>query len=256
MRYKKKLYPGNHKPLITKELFNQVQEKLKKNSIRNKKIKHEFPFRGYLTCGECGCSITAQVQKGHTYYNCTKSKGNCSQGYIREEELESQIAEILEKIELDQELVDFMIKAAAEMKQEEIRTKEEIRKSLSESLERIKTKEKRLLDSFLDGHVAASVYKEKASELEDERVTIQLQLRNEDQSGAKIFELMENVLNTAKAARRAFIAGDYENKRRILEIISSNLILKDRQIACYQLKEPFSMMANWPKEADIEVMWR
>lgn len=255
MKYKEKLYTGNHKPLITKDLFNQVQATLKKNSIRNKKIKHTFPFRGYLTCGECGCSITAQVQKGHNYYNCTKSRGNCSQPYIREEELETQIAAVLETIELDQELVDFMIRAAKEMKQEEINFKEVIEKNLTGSLNKIKIKEKRLLDSFLEGHIQPDIYKEKASELEDERVTIELELRNENNSEAKIFEQMENVLNMANAARQAFIAGDYENKRRILEIVSSNLILNDRQITSYQLKEPFSMIANWPKEADIDLMW-
>ena len=52
---------------------------------------------GLLHCGECGCMITAEVQKGHTYYRCTKKKGVCSQGYIREEALIPQLDELFRK---------------------------------------------------------------------------------------------------------------------------------------------------------------
>lgn len=254
--YKGKIYPGNHKPLIKKGLFDQVQKQLSKNSTRNKEIKRSFPFRGYLTCGVCGCKITAQVQKGHNYYNCTRSRGNCNQPYIREEPLEKEIIRVLEEIEVDQETVELMISAIEEMRRKEKDNREAVNQGLEEALKKVKVKEKRLLDSFLEGHIPTELFSDKAKELESDRSVIELQISGIKVSDNDIFELMESVLNTAKSARKAFIDGDYENKRKILEIVSSNLILKDRRIISYQLKEPFDMISKWPKESDIELMWR
>ena len=42
-----------------------------------------FAFLGLLHCAECGAMITAKIQKGHTYYHCTKRKEPCSQPYVR-----------------------------------------------------------------------------------------------------------------------------------------------------------------------------
>lgn len=59
-----------------------------------------FPLVGLLRCGECGCSITAEKQKGHTYYRCTKKRGACSQPYVREELLADDLRAIARKFVL------------------------------------------------------------------------------------------------------------------------------------------------------------
>ncbi len=255
MRYKEQVYSGNHKPLIDKQIFDTVQRRLTRSTPTNKAKKRAFAYRGFMTCGECGCSITAQVQKGHTYYNCTKSKGDCSQPFVREEELEGQIASILEEIELDQELVDIMLKATKETKQEEVEARASAKKSLTASIERIQEKEQRLLDAFLEGNVAADTYKTKAADLSEQRVNLELRINQNQGNDEQIFELMEQVLRTAQAARKGFIDGDCEGQRGVLERVSSNLVLNNREIVSYQLKEPFAMMAGWPKNPDLELMW-
>ena len=43
---------------------------------------------GLLTCGRCGCTMTADRKKGkYTYYRCTGFHGRCGNAYIREERL-------------------------------------------------------------------------------------------------------------------------------------------------------------------------
>jgi len=77
MRYSWKIFEGKHKPLISKKLFDKVQETLKQQG-RIKEIKnHYFPFASLMKCGFCGCVITAEIQKGHNYYRCTKKKVPC-----------------------------------------------------------------------------------------------------------------------------------------------------------------------------------
>ena len=57
-----KVYEGRHDPIISKALFDKVQEVL---AIRNhhwakaEAQNHVFkPFNGLLRCGECGMRIT------------------------------------------------------------------------------------------------------------------------------------------------------------------------------------------------------
>ena len=54
-----------------------------------------------MRCASCGCSITAEQQKGHHYYRCTKKKGFCQEKhYLREEKLIEQIKDYLQKVSL------------------------------------------------------------------------------------------------------------------------------------------------------------
>lgn len=85
------LYQGSHEPLISRELFERVQQVMARHGHAHTKRKHLFPFIGLLRCGECGCAITAELQKGHHYYRCSKKKRPCSQRYLREEALAAQL---------------------------------------------------------------------------------------------------------------------------------------------------------------------
>ena len=108
-RYAKELHEGKHTPIITKKLFDKVQEVLKKRGKPQKQKNEPKPLCGLLRCGECGCFITAEEKTKHqkngnthryVYYHCTKRKGRCSQPCMREEELDRQLSEILEKFAL------------------------------------------------------------------------------------------------------------------------------------------------------------
>src|SRR3989338_10118774 len=77
--------------------------------IMTRKSENYFKFRGLLTCGECSCAITAETQKGHNYYRCTKKKVPCSQKYVREEILTEQISDIIQKVSLSDRWKSKMI---------------------------------------------------------------------------------------------------------------------------------------------------
>ncbi len=103
-------YQGKHKPLITKEIFNQVQERIK-GSPKGKYSQKCFHFIRMIKCGACGAGISAEERFKHlkggginryVYYHCTdgKRKG-CKQPYIREIDLLEQFVELIDKIELN-----------------------------------------------------------------------------------------------------------------------------------------------------------
>ena len=100
-------YQGKHDPIITKELFNQVQDQVK-NSQLVRKENIEFAFTKIMKCGLCGSGVSATEKwkkqkngppKRHVYYGCTKAKDkNCKCGYISETELIKQLQQHLDTI--------------------------------------------------------------------------------------------------------------------------------------------------------------
>jgi len=67
---------------------------------KKRKRKHDFAFSGLMRCGNCGCLITAETQKGHNYYRCTKKKQKCNEKYLREENLVEQMRNFIQKVSL------------------------------------------------------------------------------------------------------------------------------------------------------------
>lgn len=104
-------YKGKHQPIISKDLYDSVQNKITNEySVRTQ--DKEFAFTRMITCGLCGSGVTAdekfkklkdETMARYVYYGCTKFKDKfCQCGYIREEELIEQLANILDTISLDE----------------------------------------------------------------------------------------------------------------------------------------------------------
>ena len=113
-------YKGIHEPIVTKDLYLQVQKQITSDHLVRTQDK-EFAFTKMLTCGLCGSGVTADekfkslkdgTQARYVYYGCTKFRDkNCKCGYIREEELIEQMADILDTVSLDEIGMKDKIKA-------------------------------------------------------------------------------------------------------------------------------------------------
>ncbi|MFA5208614.1 MAG: recombinase family protein, partial [Candidatus Paceibacterota bacterium] len=115
-------YTGKHEPIITKELFDMVQQQIKSQVIKSE--GKEFAFTRLMTCGLCGSGISAdekfkKLKDGtvnrYVYYICTKSKDrNCKCGSINEEYLLKQFEQLLDSIDLDEIGIKEKIKVEVE----------------------------------------------------------------------------------------------------------------------------------------------
>lgn len=115
-------YTGKHEPLITKELFDQVQGQIKSQTLRIE--GKEFAFTKMMVCGLCGSGISAdekfkKYKNGtvtrYVYYGCTKARGtDCKCGYTEEKELLKQFESLLEKIDINEIEIKQKIKADLE----------------------------------------------------------------------------------------------------------------------------------------------
>lgn len=97
-------YKGSQTPLITKELFDKVQEKL----VVPEKAKYGskiFTYKGLLRCANCKASIVGEDRyrqrlnkdpKYHIYYHCSRQiNHDCKEPYVSEEQLERSLLKFI-----------------------------------------------------------------------------------------------------------------------------------------------------------------
>ena len=108
-------YQGKHTPIIDKELFDKVQEQLKRdNIVRQSK---EFAFTKLMKCGICGSGISAEekykllkdgTSAKYIYYGCSRARDrHCKNQYLREEDLATQLIKLMNKVKFDPNAVQI-----------------------------------------------------------------------------------------------------------------------------------------------------
>lgn len=251
-RYNEELFEGKHTPLVSKELWDRVQDRLEGKAQRKGPKKHVFKYRGFLTCGECGCSITAEKQKGHIYYRCTKSKGNCSQPYIREEELEIQLAEIFDPIKIEKKTSEFIMERMKELYKEDKQEQKKITKNLKIKLTHLKKEKKKLFRKMVNDQIEdKEMYKELKRDIDNKIIEISEQISKLSQNTYDWLEQSSNLLKLANSAKKLFLEGTKAQKRQLLNSVSSNRTLMDKKVR-FSLKKPFDILAKGHERCD----WR
>ena len=101
-------YQGIHEPIVTKELFDAVQEQMNRQILVKRSDPKDFAFTKLITCGLCGSGVTAdekfkELKDGgvnrHVYYRCSRSRNqNCNYKAINEQTLIKQITKIIKEI--------------------------------------------------------------------------------------------------------------------------------------------------------------
>ena len=89
---------NHHKPIISKEQFNKVQEILNKNKCARSNKEKDL-FYSFLKCADCGSSFTLRKVKNYEYYHCTSYVRNasCTNHSIRKDKLVEIVLEELNK---------------------------------------------------------------------------------------------------------------------------------------------------------------
>ena len=104
-------HEGKHTPLITKELFDEVQVQLTVAPKAPAGSK-EFSFTRMMKCGACKTGITAEEKRKllkdgqvrrYVYYHCGRANDlDCDQPYIREGDLMIQLLGLIDDLPIDE----------------------------------------------------------------------------------------------------------------------------------------------------------
>ena len=229
-------YEGKHKPMITIDEYERVQDIIDGRK-RVFKQHNDFYFMKILKCGECGAAITAEKKTKHyksgisqtfVYARCTKKKGPCHQPYLNGLEVERQVREFIASLEIRPAFVEWVKKNLRRRNEREFEFERAQKGKLTKRLDAILVEKKSLYGMKIDGMITEEEYqKEKARLLTEEKQT----KGSIAADGIGTWtQTMEETLNFAANVTRIFNIDDIEVKRMVLRILGSDLILKDRLV--------------------------
>ncbi len=254
-----KHYQGNHQPLVSKELFDQCQNVLHGN--RSKKQKHLFPLRGFMTCPDCGCMITASLRKGHQYYHCTDGKHQHTAGreHFNSQVLNKEVALKLSEFKFDEEMVEIMYQAALVKSQQDTAFTETSKANIQNQLNSLSEKRARTEDVFIDGSLPKDRYEARILDLNNQQTDLTNQLKQleknlNDNSSDTIGQTKKAFL-TAIYAEKDFLCGDDLKKKELAEILLSDIKPKDQKVQSIQFKPVYQRMFLSPKNLDYSTWW-
>ena len=267
------VYEGRHDPIISKQLFDKVQDVLKERNTQWKYANIERvskPFLGLLRCGECGMAITGEIHTKHykngnsqvfRYYHCTKKSKltKCMQfGYVNEENLHSQLTTLLKNYTLKKTWANQML---LKIKKEESDISKSCLDVISvkrKDLEQIDIKLKLLLDSYLDQIIDKDEFQESKFQLMSKKKTIEEQILSLKKNQGNWIEPMRTWINEAQTVEEVAKSADLELKKVLaVKIFGSNLFLENKTVRGDGQKSWSSLRSTptgrtWVRETGLE----
>ena len=227
MRYNGEIFEGKHEPIITKKLFDSVQEVMMRKSKPHSKGLKPFLYRGFFRCGECGCFITTETQKGHNYLRCTKRKNPCSQKYTREEIITSEINKEIKKVSLPDDWAKWMLAENEKNKLVEAQSSTLFADNTKADISLLDSKIEKLMNAYLESALSLEEYREAKSSLVVQKQLLKEKLSAFEQKTNNRFELTEKFLKYNVELANEEVNGE---KIRLLQKVGSNFQIKDRTV--------------------------
>jgi site-specific DNA recombinase len=232
MKWKEEIFEGTHEPILTKKLFDKVQEVMKKKGRTRPDKKHIFPLRGLLKCASCGCAITAQYAKGnggiYAYYRCTKKRGACAERYVSEQNLTNQIRSFLQKVSLSSQDTQ---KVLAALEADEAQAKQEARseaENLKSEMRNLDNHLEKLLNLYLADALSTAEYAAKKNKIISERSTMAEKVADIEQRGVSWLEPAREFVLSLNQAANLLSRNDVSGMTAFLKNIGANHSLRNR----------------------------
>ena len=184
-----------------------------------------YTYRGLFRCGECGCFITTETQKGHNYLRCTKRKIPCSQKYVREE----IIAEQIKKVALPDDCANWMLAELEKEQKEKVQSSRFFAQKINDEIKAIDEKLEKLMNAYLENALSLEEYREVKNKLVNQKQLLKDELTVIEQKSDNRFEPAINFINSLKQSKIAAIGSNFQ----ILE-----------QKLFFDFKNPYKIIAN------------
>lgn len=247
IRWKGEIYKGSHEPLISQELFDEVQVKLTRKIGTPQYRKHLPVFKAKMRCEECGGTITWETQKGHWYGHCSHYK-NCGQKtYIRQEKVEEQLFPYFDKVAPKNErIVQWLEKALKESHADEINYNTSKRNELNKIIAGADRRIEGAYRDKLDGRIEPTLCEKMMTTATKEKEMALNALTKLSEGRTSYYEAGYAIHELALRAKDIYQSekATTEEKRMLLSYVFSNLTQNEGEIKPdYTLA--FEFLANW-----------
>jgi len=116
VRWGGEIAEGSHKPIISKDRFDSVQETLKSRRNQSRRLRTPNYLTGLVRCGKCNAPMHVtypgiEPKSKFKYYVCNNRYyfKSCDQDYIRADILEASVIKEIEKLSLRQDVISSLV---------------------------------------------------------------------------------------------------------------------------------------------------
>ncbi|WP_342619786.1 recombinase family protein [Rhodoferax sp. GW822-FHT02A01] len=221
-------FPGVHQPLISKVLFDNVQTVLD-GRIWRKASRHNFLYRGDITCALCSYRLVGEKQKSHVYYRCHSKQ--CAGTSFREERvtasMERDLKLLLRFVETYPGLEAALRVAIARRKKESANAHQVLLLRRSKIEDRFSA----LMDAFIDGVLDKEAYILKKNELLNSKADVSQLIEQSERGELPVATYAEYYLELAIQLRRMAFLNSPSDARQLSRCVTSNFHAKGKTVA-------------------------
>ena len=231
-KFEGKVYENaKHTPIISKELFYRVQNRLI-DPNKSKKHNIDFTYTGLIRCEHCGCLLTGEIKKGkYIYYHCTGNKGgNCKRDYINETEIDKAISGVLKLIVIPNEIRNNIAEKLKELHYKKSGYSKEVKSNIHKQITIIEQRIENLFKEKLDGIIEQEQYQKYNDKWQIEKDKLYMQLDELNKIDSRFYKQSDSLLDFTDNAYEYYLKGNTAQKRRIIEIIKNKITYKDKEL--------------------------
>jgi len=266
---------GKHQSIIPDEDFEAVQEKLKTRRIERRKKANDYPLSGILYCAKCnhkylGISSISNHRTGvkKRWYRCTgpyRSFIRCKNKSVKANEIESEVAEILETLLKNDKLktsrwTNVTFKNDANFHIFAKNAKIDLKKVTNRLQINLK-KQSKLTDAYLENLLSEELYKQKNEGLRNEEeelkklIALQEVREIERERSKGYLNRIEEFLESYDPNKKTM---DLETKKLIINLLFKNIkiaqkksVFSPKRIFSFSFFAPFNFFF-FEKEQTIQ----
>ena len=250
--YKGILYKGQHKPIVSKELWDKANEVL---GGEHRPRSTNFAFSNMLRCERCDCSILAEQKGDNIYYHCSlKRKKHSMKKYLKEEKMIEQFGDIISSLIVSKDVIDVINEGIKMTSQERDNIEKQKKEMLTKEISKAEKELKKLCDTKysaeynnINDYEKKYIDNKMNSLIED----IGIQTRELEAMGANTEEILDKsqkICDILSDLKRVYdIADKYEKANIVKFVLKLSKLNADNKILP-TFREPFDMFYNLNKE--------
>ena len=239
-------FAGVHEPLISKALFDRVQDILH-GRINARIQRHDFLFRRRLVCKACRRTLVGETHKSFVYYRCQVHE--CPTKAIREEVAEQAILNRFITLRLHPDEQQFCLEELARLRADANKRQEEIVSGLQLQLAQIEDRLTRLTDAYIDRLIDKDTFEQRKTTLLMERRQLEGSLSQWQRGERSEADELQELLERGDSAYSGYNSGNVADKRDLVDTITSNRLLDGKSLEV-MLNSPFDVIASRTETSD------
>lgn len=243
------MYEGQHEPIVTKEMFDKVQKRIKDLGATHKGSR-KTPFKptqllgGIIWCGNCGARYYThhingrkhlKDHKGWNYYACySRMKGskkmivdpNCKNKNWNVKEVDKIVIDEILKLNFDQ---SYLEKISKQNKEEFINDNNV--QIIQARLNEISKELDRIMDLYQLGNIPIDKIAERMDKLNNERMALENELHNLEQEKGEDKKIsLAQTKDILKNAKVILDSDDLDKKRQLVHSLIERVEFFDDHI--------------------------